>query len=110
MSGRAVVHGQVQHRAAQPDDQLEPRAGVVQHVRDEIADTGNVTGEPVFTRVVRLNAASPQYTVGHLDRVSRIERSTVDIPGLAIAGNMLRGVGIPDAIAAGEAASDKILA
>lgn len=85
-------------------------AELVQHVRDEIAKTGNISGEPMLTRVVRLNAASPQYTVGHLDRVARIERSTADIAGLGIAGNMLRGVGIPDAIAAGEAASDKILA
>lgn len=84
-------------------------AELTRYVRDEIADTGNITGQPVLTRVVRLNAASPQYTVGHLDRVERIERSTAEIPGLAIAGNMLRGVGIPDAIAAGEAASDKVL-
>lgn len=82
---------------------------LVRHVRAEIAETGNISGEPMLTRVVRLNAASPQYTVGHVDRVARIERSIADIPGLAIAGNMLRGVGIPDAIVAGESASDKVL-
>lgn len=85
------------------DDEL------VQMVRDEIARTANINGEPVLTRVVRLNAASPQYTLGHLDRVNRIEREIATIPGLEIAGNMLRGVGIPDAIAAGERASATIL-
>lgn len=82
---------------------------LVKAVRDEIARSANVTGEPMLTRVVRMNAASPQYTLGHLDRVARIEREVAGIPGLEIAGNMLRGVGIPDAIAAGERASATIL-
>lgn len=82
---------------------------LIDMVRDEIARTANITGEPVLTRVVRLNAASPQYTLGHLERVARIEQDVARIPGLAIAGNMLRGVGIPDAIAAGEAASATIV-
>lgn len=85
------------------DDEL------VQMVRDEISRTGNITGDPVLTRVVRLNAASPQYTLGHLDRIARIEQAVTSIPGLEITGNMLRGVGIPDAIAAGELASATIL-
>lgn len=82
---------------------------LIQMVRDEISQTGNVTGEPVLTRVVRLNAASPQYTLGHLDRVASIEKDIARIPGLEVAGNMLRGVGIPDAIAAGEHASATII-
>lgn len=82
---------------------------LVRMVRDEIADTAAIQGEPVLMRVVRLNAASPQYTLGHLERVARIDAAVAGIPGLAIAGNMLRGVGIPDAIAAGEAASASIL-
>ena len=82
---------------------------LIQMVRDEIAQTGNISGEPVLTRVVRMNGASPQYTLGHLDRVARIEKDVARIPGLEIAGNMLRGVGIPDAIAAGERASATII-
>lgn len=79
-------------------------------VRAEIAATSGITGEPVLRRVVRLNAASPQYLVGHLDRVAVIEEEIATIPGLEIAGNMLRGVGIPDAIAAGERASANVVA
>lgn len=79
-------------------------------VRDEIAETAGIAGEPVIRRVVRLNAASPQYLVGHLDRVAAIDEEIATIPGLEIAGNMLRGVGIPDAIAAGELASANVVA
>lgn len=86
------------------DDEL------VNMVRAEISETAGITAAPVLVRVVRLNAASPQYLVGHLDRVATIEAEIATIPGLEIAGNMLHGVGIPDAIAAGERASANLLA
>ena len=86
------------------DDQL------AQLVRAEIRDTAGITAAPVLVRVVRLHAASPQYVVGHLDRVATIEAEIATIPGLEVAGNMLHGVGIPDAIAAGERASATLLA
>ena len=86
------------------DDEL------VGFVRDELRDVSGITGDPVVTRVWRLNEVMPQYTVGHLDRVARIRQAVADIPGLEVAGNMLQGVGIPDCIAAGESASDRLLA
>jgi oxygen-dependent protoporphyrinogen oxidase len=47
----------------------------------------------------------PQYTLGHLDRLAAIERRLGHHPGLALAGNAYRGVGLPDCIASGEAAA-----
>lgn len=85
------------------DDEL------VQVLRDELRQTSGIEGEPVLERVVRATMASPQYTLGHLDRVARIEGAMDRVPGLGIAGNMLRGVGIPDVIAAGENAADRLL-
>lgn len=84
-------------------------AELVEMVQDEISHSAGITGDPVLMRVVRLNAASPQYTLGHLDRVASILQEVGTIPGLEIAGNMLSGVGIPDAIAAGERASATII-
>lgn len=95
-------------RAGEQDVLSATEDTLVQLVRDEIEHTAGITGEPVLTRVVRLNAASPQYTLGHLERVARIEADLAGVPGLEVAGNMLRGVGIPDAIAAGENASARI--
>lgn len=83
--------------------------GLIQLVRDELADISGIEGVPVLSRVIRYKAASPQYTMGHLERVKRIEAGAAQIPGLEIAGNMLRGVGIPDSIAAGESAADRIV-
>lgn len=86
------------------DDEL------VEILRDELREISGIEGDPVLRRVFRPTLASPQYTLGHLDRVERIEAAMDRVPGLGIAGNMLRGVGIPDVIAAGETAADRLLA
>jgi oxygen-dependent protoporphyrinogen oxidase len=84
-------------------------AELVEVLRDELREISGIEGEPVLSRVFRCTLASPQYTLGHLERVARIEAAIERVPGLAIAGNMLRGVGIPDVIAAGEHAAERIL-
>jgi oxygen-dependent protoporphyrinogen oxidase len=50
----------------------------------------------------------PQYVLGHLDRLARIDASLEAHPGLAVAGAAYRGVGIPDCIGSGEAAADAV--
>lgn len=64
---------------------------------------------PVFSRVHRHRNAMPQYTVGHLARVTEIETRVAVHAGLALAGAAYRGVGISDCIRSGEAAADLIL-
>lgn len=81
-----------------------------QLVREELAATLGVRGEPDFEIVVRYPQAMPQFHLGHLDRVATIERLTAAHPGLAIAGNAYQGVGIPDAIHSGEQAAERLLA
>lgn len=53
---------------------------------------------PVLTVVRRWPNSLPQYTVGHLDRVAKLESRLRALPSLTILGNALRGVGIPDLI------------
>ncbi len=65
-------------------------------------------GEPVLSEVARWKKTMPQYHVGHLDRVSQIESTINEIPGLELAGNAYHGVGIPACIHAGEAAAERI--
>ncbi len=65
--------------------------------------------EPLFARVYRWESAMPQYTVGHLDRLDRIERLRRQLPGLALAGNAYRGIGIPDCIRSGREAAELLL-
>ena len=47
----------------------------------------NITAEPIFHRIVRWDRAIPQYHLGHLDRVARIDRRLTQHPGLWLGGN-----------------------
>jgi oxygen-dependent protoporphyrinogen oxidase len=69
----------------------------------------NPFAKPLFTRVFRWYLGMPQYTLGHLDRVTLIESHSSQIPGLALAGGSYRGVGVPNCIESGERAVSKIL-
>lgn len=69
-----------------------------------------VQGPPLWASVRRWEHAMPQYHLGHIDRVAHIERLTGEVPGLALAGNAYRGVGIPFCIRSGEQAADETIA
>ncbi|MCC6645994.1 MAG: protoporphyrinogen oxidase [Polyangiaceae bacterium] len=74
--------------------------------RRELAALAGVTRAPVLARVQRHTRAMPVYEVGHVGRAREIERAArARAPRVLLAGNSLGGVGIPDSIAAGEAAA-----
>jgi oxygen-dependent protoporphyrinogen oxidase len=50
----------------------------------------------------------PQYHVGHLARVERIETQLQAFPTLALAGNAYRGTGIPDTVRVAEQAARRL--
>lgn len=79
-------------------------------VRDELRQILGVRADPLFTRLYRWKGAMAQYTVGHLERLQRIEGLSRQLPGLALAGNAYRGIGVPDCIHSGEAAVQQLLA
>ncbi len=122
------VHNKFPHRA--PDDRALLRcffAGrnaedvwpladhqIVEIVRDEL---GQILGPhrkglraaPLFARVYKWKSAMAQYGVGHLDRLDRIERLRHHLPGLALAGNAYRGIGVPDCIGSGQDAAAELI-
>jgi len=66
--------------------------------------------EPLFARVYKWKSAMAQYSVGHLERLQRIEILRQKLPGLALAGNGYSGIGVPDCVRSGAEAASKILA
>ena len=78
--------------------------------REELAELLQIAGEPLLTDVARWPQSMPQYHVGHVARVSRIEELAAGHANLALAGNAYRGVGIPQCIASGQTAAEKIAA
>ncbi|MBV9652122.1 MAG: protoporphyrinogen oxidase [Pseudonocardiales bacterium] len=96
-------HGEA--RLLQRDD-----GELVELVRADLAALTGITERPVDTVVARWGGGLPQYSPGHLDAVAALEHAVAAVPGLAVAGAMLRGVGIPACIGTGDAAAVRIAA
>lgn len=80
----------------------------IEIVRDELQQILGLRAEPLFARVYKWRSAMAQYGVGHLDRLERIERLRQQLPGLALAGNGYRGIGVPDCVRSGRDAAKEL--
>ena len=100
---RAFVGGAMQQQLFDQDD-----AAMAESVRRELRELLGITSEPLLTRIHRHPQAMPQYRVGHLERMARIDAALSRHPGLALAGNAYRGVGIPDCVHSGELAAEEV--
>jgi oxygen-dependent protoporphyrinogen oxidase len=85
------------------DDETLARA-----VHEEMKLAMGVRGEPVFRRIVRWPRAIPQYNVGHLERVAKIEAAAAAHPGLFLTGNAYRGVAMGDCAEQGELVAARV--
>jgi oxygen-dependent protoporphyrinogen oxidase len=77
--------------------------------KEELKLTLGITADPLLSRVFLWDKAMPQYNLGHPQILERIDTALEKYPGLALAGNGYRGIGIPDCIHSGERAVEKIL-
>jgi oxygen-dependent protoporphyrinogen oxidase len=101
---RAFVGGSLQSELFNLDDHAMEQA-----VRRELELLLGIRAAPLFSRIARYPRSMPQYFVGHLKLVDQIEQHVSCYPGLALAGNAYRGVGIADCVRSGEAAAEAIL-
>jgi protoporphyrinogen/coproporphyrinogen III oxidase len=117
------VHNKFPHRA--PDDRALLRCffagssaeniwqlsddAIISIVRTELQQIVGLRAAPLFARVYKWKSAMAQYGVGHLDRLDRIERLLQQSPGLALAGNGYRGIGVPDCVRSGREAAVQFL-
>ena len=123
MLAATFVHNKFPHRAPENraivrcflggsrDEQIldSTEDQILQIVRDELRQIIGLTADPLFTRVYKWRAAMAQYSVGHLERLARIQSLCQKLPGLALAGNGFNGIGVPDCVRSGTEAATKIL-
>jgi oxygen-dependent protoporphyrinogen oxidase len=84
-------------------------AALVAAARAELRSIMKIEAEPVFNHIARWPQSMAQYTVGHRQRVARIEEIVRAIPGLYLAGNAYHGIGIPDCVRMGQEAATRII-
>jgi oxygen-dependent protoporphyrinogen oxidase len=77
--------------------------------KDELRQTLGLRAEPLVQRVFIWEKAMPQYNLGHSKLLQRIEAALARYPGLALAGNGYRGIGIPDCIHSAEMAVERVM-
>ena len=66
-------------------------------VRAQFLDADRPTDLDVV-EVVRWRRGIPQYEVGHLARMKRIDEAMAAVPGVTLSGNAYRGVGVNDCV------------
>ena len=86
----------------------ESDESLVDAAQRELRSIMGLHAVPVFHSIARWPNAMAQYTVGHEQRLMQIESLVKEIPGLHLAGNGYRGIGLPDCIKAGREAATRI--
>jgi oxygen-dependent protoporphyrinogen oxidase len=86
---RVMIGGATDRDVLDLDD-----TAIVDLAREDLRRTMGLRTAPEFTHLVRHRRGIPQYTIGHLSRVDRIETRLREYPGLFLAGNSYRGVSI----------------
>ena len=77
-------------------------------IRADLERTMGLRVEPEFVHIVRHKRGIPQYTIGHLARLDRIESGLTGAPGLFLAGNSYRGVAVNSCIDEGRKLASRV--
>jgi oxygen-dependent protoporphyrinogen oxidase len=78
-------------------------------VREELAEILALTAHPVLATTRTWAGGLHRYTLGHIDRVTRIESALSARPGLAVAGAAFHGIGLNECVQSGRTAADAVL-
>ncbi len=90
---RAFLAGDSTDRMMSAEDEV-----VLELVHRELGDLMQYDSQYVRGQVYRWKQAMPQYAVGHEAVVQKVEANLAHLPGLHLAGNGFRGLGIPDCV------------
>ena len=92
----------------QPDLARQDESAISALVREELESLLGVRSAPQRIWVNRWERAIPQYTQGHLDRISAIDEAERALPGLFLCANYRGGISVADCIKSSRAAADRI--
>lgn len=81
---------------------------LLEKILEELKPVLKLRGQPMVSHWTAFKASMSYFRPGHLSQASRLEQKTSEFKGLFLAGNGLKGVGIPDTILSGQTAAEKI--
>jgi oxygen-dependent protoporphyrinogen oxidase len=84
-------------------------SGMVRMVLEELDTVLGLKADPQFSKVYRWHKGMPKYTVGHLDRITLLDRRLSTHAGLHLIGCSYKGIGIGDCVHEAQIAAEKIL-
>lgn len=101
---RVFMGGALQEQVLEMDpDEL------ISVVTKEISSILHVEGDPLFSEFKLWPKSMPQYTMGHIERVTKIKKIFEKCPNFYLLGNGYQGVGIPDLVEQATLTAEKIL-
>lgn len=78
-------------------------------VRRDLRELMGLTAVPEFVEITRLRNSMPQYPVGHTEAISAFSAElSRSLPGVFAAGVPFGGVGLPDCVAQGQSAAERM--
>ena len=87
-----------------------PTRDLLHLVRDEFSRLLGIHGSPVVHQVRHWPRGLPQYAMGHVDRIARIEAARQRVPGLYLTGNYINGVSVADCLTRARATATDVSA
>ncbi|HZA52462.1 MAG TPA: FAD-dependent oxidoreductase, partial [Myxococcaceae bacterium] len=84
--------------ARQPGLAAQGDAEIARMVRQEIGAMLGLEAEPNFVEIVRWPIGIPQYEVGHLARMERLDQRLRGLRNLHLVGHAYRGVGVNECL------------
>lgn len=88
--------------ATDPDAVQTDEHSLTALIHKDLGRTLAIDAAPCLTRLARHAAAIPQYTLGHLERVTAIGRAVAALPNLFLRASWQGGVSVADCIRNGE--------
>lgn len=82
---------------------------IIQRVENELENIMSISAAPLAAKVSRWDSSLPQYKVGHLNKIKRIEALSQSLGKIKIAGSSIYGVGIASCIANADKISTEVI-
>lgn len=94
--------------ARQPHEAALDDEALLDSVRVELREILALDAKPSFVEIVRWERGIPQYEIGHLERMARIDDAMRALPHVHLVGHAYRGIGVNECIRQGLQLADRL--